>query len=470
MIKSSIIMRRYVIFSTVSLVLFLASINATAVSVAFPVIISELKASLLLAGWVLSVYQLVAVITMPVAAKMSETFGRKPIFMICTIFFTVGSILCAIAPNATLLIIFRVIQATGGGGFLPSAAGIVSDEFPDMRERAIGLFTSIFPIGAIVGPNLGGWMVASFGWQSVFWLNVPIGLMVLILSKFLLRAGDSHSKGSIDYIGVGLLAGSLLTFMLALTGLGNGKSATPYIYVGLLILLSIVIFIVFIRRERTAPEPLIDPKLLWGKPFIGANIYNLIYGACAFGIFSLVPLYAISIYSMTIFQSGLILTPRSVAMMMASTLTSFFLVRWGYRWPMLVGTITVVASLFLLASEFSGASIFGVHLSANLLLFAIMSLSGIGIGISAPAANNACIELMPDKVATITGLRGMFRQMGGAVSITITILVLHSIGSMQQAFYIAFVSFGIVMLLSIMAIFAMPSRPCMRFEKESYSS
>ena len=137
---------------------------------------------------------------------------------------------------------------------------------------------------------------------------------------------------------------------------------------------------------------------------------------------------------------------------------------------MLVGTITVVASLFLLASEFSGASIFGVHLSANLLLIAIMSLSGIGIGISAPAANNACIELMPDKVATITGLRGMFRQMGGAVSITITTLVLHSVGSMQQAFYIAFVSFGIVMLLSIMAIFAMPSCPSMRFEKESYSS
>jgi MFS family permease len=173
---------------------------------------------------------------------------------------------------------------------------------------------------------------------------------------------------------------------------------------------------------------------------------------------------------MTIFQSGFILTPRSVAMMMASTLTSFFLVRWGYRWPMLVGTITVVVSLFLLALELPGASIFGVHLSANLLLFAIMSLSGIGIGISAPAANNACIELMPDKVATITGLRGMFRQMGGAVSITITILVLHSIGSMQQAFYIAFVSFGIVMLLSTIAIFAMPSRPCVRLERKSYSS
>ncbi|MBI4186350.1 MAG: DHA2 family efflux MFS transporter permease subunit [Chloroflexi bacterium] len=451
-------MRRYLIFSVVGLVLFLASISATTVSVAFPAIISELDASVLVVGWVLSIYQLVAVITMPIAAKMSETFGRKRIFMMSTLFFTVGSVLCAIAPNATLLIIFRVVQGIGGGGFLPAASGIVSDEFPEMRERAIGLFASIHPIGAIVGPNLGGWMVASWGWQSVFWFNVPLGIVVLILARQILRAGSGNGSRRIDFVGAGLLAGSLSALMLALAKLGNGESAVSYTSVGVLAFVSIILLIAFVRWERTAADPIVDLELIQSRPFLGANIYNLIYGACAFGIFSLMPLYAVSVYGMTIFQSGLLLTPRSIGMTLASAVTSIYLVRWGYRWPMLIGTVIIVVSLFSLSQKLTGVSILGLDLSATMVLLIIMLVSGIGSGVSVPAANNACIALMPDRVATITGLRGMFRQMGGALSITIATLLLHSGESMARAFYLTFVFFGIIMLLSILAIFTMPER------------
>jgi len=455
-------MRRYLIFSVVSLVLFLASVGATTVSVAFPVIISELNASLVLAGWVLSVYQLVAISSMPVAAKMSETFGRRSTFMLCAALFTAGSALCALAPNVTLLIVFRVIQAVGGGGFLPSAASIVSDEFPEMRQRAIGLFTSIFPIGAIVGPNLGGWMVASLGWKSIFWFNVPLGIIVLILSKLLLRPSSGNGARGIDFVGAGLLVGFISAFMVALTELGNTDSGVSLLIVSLLVVLSIIILIAFLIWERRVAEPLINLKLILARPFLETNIYNLIYGACAFGIFSFIPLYAVSIYNMSIFQSGLILTPRSVGMMVASTVTSLFLIRWGYRWPILVGTLIVVLSLFLLSSESLGINISGVQLSSTILLLIIMAISGIGIGISAPAANNACIELMPDNVATITGLRGMFRQMGGAISITVTTLLLHSLGDMPYAFHVTFISLGLIMLISIPAIFVMPSSPNMK--------
>lgn len=452
-------MRRYLIFFVVSLALFLASVSSTTVSVAFPVLISEQNASLVLAGWVLSVYQLVAISAMPISGKISEVFGRKSTFMLCTFLFAVGSLLCAVAPNIGLLIIFRVIQGIGGGGFLPSATGIVSEEFPEARQRAIGLFSSVFPIGAIVGPNLGGWMVASLGWQSVFWLNVPLGIVVLALSKFLLPGGDGNSAKRIDFVGAGLLTGFLCAFMLALSELGNRQSGVPWVAVSLLLVLSIVILIAFLRWERTVREPIIDLEILRGKPFLGANAYNLIYGACAFGIFSLVPLYAVSIYGMSVFESGLILTPRSVGMMIASAITSFFLVRWGYRLPILVGTLMLIFSLFLLALESQGINVWGIQISSMMLLLTIMSLSGIGVGISAPAANNACIELMPDKVATITGLRGMFRQMGGAIGITIATLLLQSIGDMHRAFYLVFVSLALVMLLTVPAIFVMPSSP-----------
>lgn len=151
-------MRRYLIFACVSLALILAAISSSSVAVAFPVITSSFNSSLVLTGWVLSIYQLVATAAMPLAGKASDIFGRKVTFIVCLSLFTIGSLLCALAPNVWVLILARFIQAVGGGGFMPTAAGTVADEFPRARQQAIGLFSSINPIGQIIGPNLGGWI------------------------------------------------------------------------------------------------------------------------------------------------------------------------------------------------------------------------------------------------------------------------------------------------------------------------
>lgn len=127
-------MSRYLVFVSISLVLLLSGISNTSVAVAFPIMTSSLGTSLILAGWVLSAYQLVVTVTLPLAGKVSDAFGRKRTFMVFLSLFTVGSLLCAIAPNIEWLIVFRIIQATGGGGFLPSCAGIVADEFPRSRQ------------------------------------------------------------------------------------------------------------------------------------------------------------------------------------------------------------------------------------------------------------------------------------------------------------------------------------------------
>jgi len=153
------------------------------------------------------------------------------------------------------------------------------------------------------------------------------------------------------------------------------------------------------------------------------------------------------------------LTPRSIGMMVASAITSFSLVKWGYRWPILVGTVTIALGLFLLALELHGFSMGGFSISPTVLLLSFMTVGGVGIGISAPAANNACIELMPDRVATITGLRGMFRNMGGAISISIATLILESVNDVNHAFFIIFTSLALILLISIPAIFIMPGSP-----------
>jgi EmrB/QacA subfamily drug resistance transporter len=455
-------MRRYIVFTVVGLALLLASISNSSASVAFPVIISDLNTTLVLAGWILTAYQLVQTIVMPLAGKLSDFFSRRTAFIVYASLFSLGSVLCALAPNVYLLIGARVIQAIGGGGFMPCAAGIVSDEFPEARQRYIGLFSSIFPIGAIIGPNIGGWMVEAFGWRSVFWFNVPLGVVVLVLSRMLLKAGKdsgSASGSGIDFTGAGLLFGSIFAFMFGLTQLGDVETGIPWLAVGLFFALGTGLMVVFIWWEHRVKEPIIDLELLKERPFLAANVYNLVYGICALGIFSLVPFYAVSIYGMSTLQSGVLLTPRSVAMMIASTLTSFYLMKWGYRRPILMGTIIVIVTLVLLALQPRGVDIGGLHLGGVLLLFFIVGIAGIGHGTCTPAANNACIELMPDKVATITGLRGMFRSLGGTLGVAIATVVIHAMGDVNRAFYVVMLAAAGLLLVSLPTIFMMPASP-----------
>ncbi len=450
-------MSRYLAFAAIGLTLMLAAINATAIAVAFPVITTTFDASLVQAGWVLSIYQLVGTIAMPLAGKASDIFGKKFIFVLSLLLFIAGSVLCAITPNLQLLILFRLIQGMGGGAFIPVAAGIVAELFPERRQQFIGLFTSIFPIGQIIGPNLGAWLVTAFGWRWIFWLNVPLGIVTLIAVAVLIKPGTKE-KGSLDLTGAGLLAGSLFALLTGLSQLGK-TSDLWWGFSGLLLATGVVLMVVLIRHISRAKNSIIDWQVLRGKSFLAANIYNFIFGACLFGMGSFVPLYAVSLYNMSTLESGLILTPRSVGMMLASTVTSFSLLKWGYRKPMITGTILVIISLFLLGMEFQGVSLFGFQLNSTALLAAIILISGLGMGIALPASNNACIELMPNRVASISGVRGMFRYSGGALAISITSLLLDNIGSMARGFTIAFFGLGIVMLIALPIIFAMPKSP-----------
>lgn len=454
-------MRRYLVFSVVSLALLLSSISGSSIAVAFPVIISDMNTSLVLAGWILTSYQLVQTIVMPLGGKISEIVSRRVAFIAFTLLFSIGSVLSALAPNIYLLIGARVIQAIGGGGFMPCAAGIVADEFPEARQRFIGLFSSIFPIGAIIGPNLGGWMVDAFGWRSIFWFNVPLGIIVLLLARLLLSKGEAakNSRSSIDFVGAGLLFASISAITVGITELGSPETGISWVIVSVFLGLGIGLIVPFVIWEKRVKDPIVDFELLKRAPFLAANIYNFLYGMCALGIFSLIPFYAVEIYHMTTLESGILLTPRSVGMMAASTITSFYLVKWGYRKPILIGTIIVMITVILLALQPQGVDILGLQIGTIPLLFVVVGLAGVGHGTATPASNNACIELMPDKVATITGLRGMFRILGSSFGISIATVVIHAIGDVQRAFFYILIASAVLLVISIPTIFIMPALP-----------
>ena len=450
-------MRRYLIFGSAGLSLLMFSIDSTVVAVAFPHFIKDLDTNVLWAAWTISIYLVAITSVMPLMGKLSDSLGRKPVFLASLILFTTSSLACGLAPNIYSLVVFRFLQGIGGASFLPTAAGIVSDQFPEHRERAIGLFTTIFPIGGIIGPNLGGWIVSQYSWRYIFYINLPIGMGLIPLIMILLKDSTILSRPHIDFVGSAFFFGTILFLMLGLNLITEGFSISSLLLTVLFLTVSFSFLSLFFRHEKKESNPILDMVLLRSKPFLAANLYNMIVGAGVLGIFSFIPFYATSVHKLSALASGMILTPRSLAVIPASAVTSFLLKRWGYRWPMVSGLIIVSLSTILLGGEgFQLLRMMGHHLGVAEILAILMMVTGIGIGIALPASNNACIELMPEKVATIVGLRGMFRSVGGAFGISLITMILHLSSTPANGFRTIFIVFGLGLLLTIPLVFLMP--------------
>jgi EmrB/QacA subfamily drug resistance transporter len=451
-------MCRYLIFVSAGLGLLMYSIDSTVVAIAFPNLIKDLGTNVLWAAWTISIYLVAVTSVMPLMGNLSDSFGRKKVFLISLIFFTGSSLACGLAPNIYSLVAFRFLQGVGGASFLPTAAGIVSDQFPEHRERAIGLFTSIFPIGGIIGPNLGGWIVSRYSWRYIFYINLPIGMGLIALIIILLKDSKILSRPHIDFVGASFFFGTILFLMLGLNLIAENFSILSFLLTVIFLVISFSFLYLFIRQERKDSNPILDMALLKSKPFLAANLYNMMVGAGIFGIFAFIPLYATSVHNLSTLVSGMILTPRFLGMIPAAAITSFLLKRWGYRRPMVLGLSIISLPTILLGGQgLQLLRMIGTDLGVAEILAVLIMIIGIGIGIALPASNNACIELMPEKVATITGLRGMFRAVGGAFGISLITIILHWSSTPANGFSITFISFGLMFLFIIPLVFLMPT-------------
>jgi MFS family permease len=290
--------------------------------------------------------------------------------------------------------------------------------------------------------------VESFGWKSIFWINIPSCLIVFVLAFVFLR-NEKRKYERIDFKGTVLLFVFLFSLLAGLSVIGSGQSMTMVLSAILLFCLAATLLVVLVKHEAGVQYPIINFEVLKGRPFMAANAYNFIYGVAIIGVMSLIPAYAVFVYKMSTLQSGVLMTPRSVAMIVFSSLTSIYIVRWGYRRPIIAGTLASAAGLLLLCFKVNNV----------VYLYIATSFIGIGAGLAAPASNNACIELMPQHVSTITGIRGMFRQTGGALCIAVATIILHTTGDMLLGFRIVFIGMVAALLGVIPVVFLMPSSP-----------
>ena len=410
--------RRKTIFAICAMGLFMASIDATIVSTALKTIDRELHSPVNWGSWSITIYQFGQIIAMPLAGKISDQFGRKKVFLISVGVFTAASLACGLSTSIYMLVSLRFVQALGGGAFLPSASGIVSDHFGSDRDRALGLFTSIFPIGGIVGPVFGGVITQDWTWRAIFFINIPVGILLVSLGVHFIPKISPTRSHSIDKTGVLLLAGTLLTGMYGITTLGDKGSSVISVNFIVAEVFAITLGYFFVRHSKRDENAFIPFRLLAGKGFGTMNLINILYGTTALGFGALVPLYAENRYHISIANAGTLLSARAVGMITIAAAAAFMLRRTGYHLPMIVGFTSIAIGLVMLSIHPPSG------FPAYWWLAAWSMLTGLGMGVSAPATNNATLQLAPDQVAAIAGQRGMFRQSGGIIYISIATAIL----------------------------------------------
>ncbi|MEO8124131.1 MAG: MDR family MFS transporter [Burkholderiales bacterium] len=335
--------RRRWILAALMMTMMLAAMDITIVSTAIPQIVADLGGFALF-SWVFSIYLLAQTVTIPVYGKLADTFGRKPVLIIGTLIFLVGSVASALAWNMVALIVFRGLQGLGAGSIMATVNTLAGDLY-SVRERGRvqGWLSSVWGVAAIIGPTLGGAFAEYASWRWIFLINLPIGVIALALIVRFVHETPPQRQHRIDYAGAGLLllAGGALIFALLQGGQAWPWLSAPSIAV---FALALVLTVVLVIVERRAAEP-IQPRWLWRHPvLVGSNLSMIGMGLVMMGPSTYLPTFGQSVYGLGAIAAGFMLASMSIGWPVASSLSPRLYMRIGYRDTALIGALLIVAA------------------------------------------------------------------------------------------------------------------------------
>jgi EmrB/QacA subfamily drug resistance transporter len=361
--------RRRLVFLAACLAIFMASVEATIVATAIPTIVADLG-GLRLFSWVFGIYFLTQCVTIPIYGRLADLYGRKKLIIIAVAVFLLGSILCAFARDMVWLIVFRGLQGLGAGGVQPLASTIVGDLFSGKdRARVQGYLSTTWGISAVAGPLLGAFLIRTFGWPTIFWVNVPVGIVcVAIIVRFFDETIERKAH-RIDYLGSVLLAAGVGTLMFVLVSAGN---LAPALTLGLAVL-AVVLIGLLIAHELRTPEPMMPVRLWRLKVIALANGGNFGLGAQMMGVTAFLPTYVQGVTGGSAVLAGSTLGTMSIGWVLAALVGSRILPHITYRRLAVAGGVFLVAGGAALATLAPGRSI--------VLAFAGAGCLGIGFGL-----------------------------------------------------------------------------------------
>jgi len=410
---------KWLVAATTTLGTFMEVLDTSVANVALPHMQGTYAAGTDEITWVITSYLVANAVILPMAAWLGNFFGRKRFYMLCLTVFTLASYLSGAAPNLGALILARVVQGLAGGAMVPMSQAILLEAFP--REEH-GKATAVFGIGAIFGPILGplvgGWITDNWSWPWIFYINIPVGVLALLLSMAFIQDPPYQRKpeGRVDYASflfIALGLGSLEVFL----NRGERYDWFESNFIQVFAALAAVGIALFVWRSLTAENPLVDLRILKDRGF--ASGIGLIFLACfgMYGAFVMVPLFVQNLLGYTPTWAGLVLSPGGVASLVAMGIVGAAIGRFDLRIMVAAGFILMAASCYLLTSIYVG-------IGFRYLVFAWL-LHGFGLGLLfVPIGVAAVSRIPPEKMGVATGLFNLMRNEGGSVGIALSATVL----------------------------------------------
>lgn len=401
-----------ILFPALMLVMLLAALDQTIVSTALPTIVGELG-GLNQLSWVVTAYLLTSTVVVPLYGKFGDLYGRKIVLQTAITIFLIGSVLCGLAQDMTMLILMRALQGLGGGGLLVITMAAIGDVVPPAdRGRYQGLFGGVFGVATVIGPLLGGFMVDHLTWRWIFYVNLPLGILCLVVIAAVFHPHARHVKHAIDWFGAGFLAVALSCLILFTT---EGGTQMPWDSFALwsILFMGLVAVAGFIYEERIASEPIIPLHLFKHRTFLLCSLIGFFVGTALFGSTTYLPLYLQVVKGVSPTGAGLQLLPLMGGVLVSSIVAGRIISRIGrYRMFPIIGTFIGAVGLVLLGSVADTDPLYLIYVYAGIL--------GLGIGmvmqvLILATQNSLDIKYMGVATSGVT----LFRSIGGSVGVSV---------------------------------------------------
>ena len=390
---------------------FLAALDTTILATAMPTIVGDLG-GLSLYSWVFAVYMISTAVSTPVWGKLSDTLGRRRIFVIVVIAFLSGSILCGLSRTMLQLIIFRAIQGIGAGGLVSVPFSLISTVFPTgERGKALGFLSSAWGISSVLGPLIGSFIVEHFAWQWVFYVNVPVGIAAISIVVSAYREEVEKHAGTIDYLGAVLMGVGIISLLLVTLWLGRGEGVLS-LRVDLAAVLLAVCAAWFLKHEGGVSDPILDLHFFRQRSFWVGNVLAFTSSFAVFGIIAYMPLFARNILGGTSMEAGVVVASMSLVWSGSSVVAGRLVYKTGEKTMIRLGMAALVVGLVL--TELTTTS------SSMLFLTLCMVGAGLGMGIQTPALLLSVQHSVDGRhLGVATSTQMLARTIGGAIGVSV---------------------------------------------------
>ncbi len=406
----------WVITFTVTLATFMESLDSSIANVALPHIAGTLGADYDQATWILTSYLVSNAIVLPISGWISNRIGRKRFYMSCVALFTICSFLCGLATSLPMLILFRIAQGAGGGGLQPSERAILADTFaPEKRSMAFALYGMAVVVAPAIGPTVGGWITDNYSWRWIFFLNIPVGIISLLLTNRIVEDPPYLKKvreraGSIDGIGLGLLALTIgsLQFML---DKGQEDDWFGSHFIVTCAFLAGFGFVAFLYREWTAKHPIIDLSLYRRRNFAMSQLVMLFIGAALYSTTVMIPQFLQEVMGYTATEAGLALSAGAVVLIVLLPIVGYIGQKVDPRLMITVGFVLLTFGIWRIGDLYPGISFW------DAVSWRVVMVLGMPF-LFVPIAVMSYVGVPQEKNNEVSGLTALARNIGGSIGVS----------------------------------------------------